>query len=184
VFTQNTDTLHLESGLSEDVLIHAHGTTGKAHCAVCKAYDSFSELNKALVKGEVRYCKPCSQQGKKSPIKPSVVFFGESLPDEFKLQAQKKALENVDLLLIMGTTLKVQPFSHISKLVPQHAPQVLINRSNEDVASGDTYTESGDHGRLFLKGDCDDVVKRIVEAAEWEEDLLEILPQRHSDFVK
>ena len=84
VFTQNTDNLFLKCGIDEEMVIHAHGTNGKAICAVCGTKDSAEELTAALRKGEVRYCKHCIQEdGKKSPIKPGVVFFNESLPREF-----------------------------------------------------------------------------------------------------
>jgi NAD-dependent SIR2 family protein deacetylase len=42
-----------------------------------------------------------------------VVFFGEPMPAEYKRETTKEALSNVDLLLILGTTLKVKPFGYI-----------------------------------------------------------------------
>ena len=59
----------------------------------------------------------------------------------------------------MGTTLRVKPFSLITRQVPQDVPQVLINRSNEDVAGGLSYTMEGEEGKLFVAGDCDDAVQ-------------------------
>ena len=67
-------------------------------------------------------------------MKPGVVFFNEPLPSEFYENVKKENLACADLLLIFGTTLKVKPFSLITKMVPQNVPQVLINRSNLDVA--------------------------------------------------
>ena len=84
VFTQNTDDLHEKTGIEDDLLIHAHGANGKAICPVCGTPDDSDALTAALRKGEVRYCKHCTQEdGSKSPIKPGVVFFNESLPREF-----------------------------------------------------------------------------------------------------
>jgi NAD-dependent SIR2 family protein deacetylase len=58
----------------------------------------------------------------KCPIKPSVVFFNEAMPGEFKRAAQSPALQHVDLLLILGTSLKVGPFNQIPYKLPETAP--------------------------------------------------------------
>lgn len=47
----------------------------------------------------------------KGLIKPDVVFFGESLPKRF-LQ-HMASLKNADLVIIMGTSLKVMPFARL-----------------------------------------------------------------------
>jgi len=70
----------------------------------------------------VRYCDRCRHSGKISPIKPAVVFFGESLPQEYKDATRREALAEVDLLLIVGTTLKVKPFGYIPVLVKDNVP--------------------------------------------------------------
>jgi len=83
VFTQNTDALHLKSGMFESDVIHAHGVHAAAVCAVCGARDSIREMKEAFKLGEVRWCQRCRYSGQRSPIKPGVVFFNESLPREF-----------------------------------------------------------------------------------------------------
>ena len=49
------------------------------------------------------------------------------MPEVFKREATKEALQNVDLVLILGTTLKVKPFGNVPLLVPKFTPMVLIN---------------------------------------------------------
>ena len=112
-----------------------------------------------------------------------MVFFNESLQKEFYDAAKRQALTSVDLLLIFGTTLKVKPFSLITRQVPHGCPQVLINRGNADVDKGDSYSEEGANGKLFLGGDCDDIVRRMVIDLSWEDDLRGVLPEMHKDFV-
>ena len=97
-------------------------------------------MNKALDAGIVRYCDRCKHQGKQSPVKPAVVFFGEAMPTDFKKAAKKDALLPVDLLLILGTTLKVKPFGNIPLLIPKTSPQVLINRTNSDVSNSSAFS--------------------------------------------
>ena len=103
-------------------VVWAHGSTTKAHCSVCYAPDCPIETNKALDVGVVRYCDHCRQQSKQSPIKPNVVFFGEKMPEDFKQESTNTALANVDLLLIIGTTLKVKPFGFLPFSVPPDIP--------------------------------------------------------------
>lgn len=45
-------------------------------------------------------------------MKPDIVFFGEGLPDKFHsaIDADK---DNCDLLIVIGSSLKVRPVAHI-----------------------------------------------------------------------
>ena len=45
---------------------------------------------------------------------PDIVFFGEQLPDRF-FQLRYNDFQSCDLLIIMGTSLKVQPFASLVK---------------------------------------------------------------------
>ena len=59
-------------------------------------------------------------------VKPDVVFFGEQLPKRF-FQQLKWDFPRCDLLLIMGTSLVVQPFCTLVDEVDNNVPRVLIN---------------------------------------------------------
>ncbi len=61
------------------------------------------------------------------------------MPEDFKRESTNTALANVDLLLIIGTTLKVKPFGFMPHSVPADIPQVLINKSRDDVSGGKLY---------------------------------------------
>ena len=45
-------------------------------------------------------------------MKPDIVFFGESLPDRF-WEAAETDFPAADLLIVMGTSLVVQPFASL-----------------------------------------------------------------------
>ena len=64
------------------------------------------------------------------------------MPEDFKRESTSEALSNVDLLLIIGTTLKVKPFGYLPYSVPEGAPQVLINKSRDDVSGGKQYRQT------------------------------------------
>ena len=80
------------AGIKDEYMCYAHGTTREAYCSVCKARDNWKEVRKALDEGNVRYCDRCKHQGKRSPVKPAAVFFGESMPQSFRESATKEAL--------------------------------------------------------------------------------------------
>ena len=44
------------------------------------------------------------------PVKPEIVFFGESLPASF-VNAALNVSSDTDLLIVIGTSLKVAPFN-------------------------------------------------------------------------
>jgi NAD-dependent histone deacetylase SIR2 len=68
-----------------------------------QAYD-VNKLIDHIKTDQVMYCKKDNY-----PVKPNVIFFGESLPKEFfdKLNAVK----DCDLVIVIGTALAVSPFN-------------------------------------------------------------------------
>lgn len=60
-------------------------------------------------------------------VKPDIVFFGENLPARFFSCMQSDFLK-VDLLIVMGTSLKVQPFASLISKAPLSTPRLLINK--------------------------------------------------------
>lgn len=83
-------------------------------------------------------------------MKPSITFFGEALDSTFD-NLLFSDREEVDLLLIMGTSLKVKPVSEILGHIPHSIPQILINKTPIEHANPD----------IVLLGDCDDIVARL-----------------------
>ena len=53
-------------------------------------------------------------------MKPDIVFFGEQLPERFFNLAEDD-FGACDLLIVMGTSLRVQPFASLVGRVPQTA---------------------------------------------------------------
>ncbi|KAF3905473.1 hypothetical protein ABW20_dc0106590 [Dactylellina cionopaga] len=60
-------------------------------------------------------------------MKPDIIFFGEQLPDRFhRIVDHDRA--KVDLLICIGTSLKVAPVSEVPAFLPAHVPQIYISR--------------------------------------------------------
>ncbi|KAL7750326.1 NAD-dependent histone deacetylase sir2 [Sorochytrium milnesiophthora] len=91
-------------------------------------------------------------------MKPDIVFFGEQLPEEFH-DTIKVDVEQVDLLLVIGSSLKVAPVSEILKIIPDHVPQVIINR--------ELLTHLASHFDVHLLGNSDQIVPELCRRAGW-----------------
>jgi NAD-dependent SIR2 family protein deacetylase len=80
IMTQNIDSLENKTNLNKENIIFAHGNFLEASCIdkKCETKCEVNSLNESIKKLEVLYCEKC-----KSPIKHKVVFYGESLPNNF-----------------------------------------------------------------------------------------------------
>jgi len=101
VITQNIDMLHERAG-SRDV-IEVHGSIRECVCVSCGARYPLDEVLRMLDGAAVPRCTACG-----SVLKPGVVMFGELLDPDAIDRAFRLARE-ADLLLVVGSTLEVQP---------------------------------------------------------------------------
>lgn len=109
--------------------------------------------------GEVPYCLKTECDG---AVKPDVVFFGQLLPDEF--EEREKMVAEADLLIVMGTSLKVAPCSRLPRLLKHDVPRILINMEKV----GDIGYRDKD---LCIIGTCDDGVRELTDALGWSYEL-------------
>jgi len=93
----------------------------------------------------------------KGVLKPDIVFFGESLPKHF-FDSIEKEVDECDLVIVAGTSLKVAPVSKIISLVDESVPQILINR--EVVARPHEFD-------LEFLGNCDAVAVELAKQLGW-----------------
>ncbi|KAL4920223.1 hypothetical protein BDW62DRAFT_209088 [Aspergillus aurantiobrunneus] len=62
-------------------------------------------------------------------MKPDITFFGEDLPDEFGHRLLHHDRDKVDLVIVIGTSLKVAPVAEVPGVLPPHIPQIYISRT-------------------------------------------------------
>ncbi|CAE8696539.1 unnamed protein product, partial [Polarella glacialis] len=124
-YTQNIDSLETLAGLPEEKLVAAHGNFDGATCVRTGKAVLVEELRQAVMAGEEACDALCEKHG--GLVKPNIVFFGENLPGRFfRLMSQDFA--ECDLLLVMGTSLQVNPFSSLPREVGLYVPRLLVNR--------------------------------------------------------
>lgn len=122
VVTQNVDDLHERAG-SVDVL-HLHGSLFASRCFACARPCGDVELPAdAIDRPTLRLPPPrCEHCG--GPVRPGVVWFGESLPAEAWQQA-RAAAEACDLLLAIGTSGVVHPAASLPGIAKAHGARVV-----------------------------------------------------------
>ncbi|XP_036136918.1 NAD-dependent protein deacetylase sirtuin-3, mitochondrial isoform X2 [Molossus molossus] len=124
----------------------------------------FSACFQAAVMGDrVPSCAVCT-----GVVKPDVVFFGEALPQRFLLHVVD--FPTADLLLILGTSLQVEPFASLSEAVRSSVPRVFMNQ--EAVGPLSWRPRSRD---VLQLGDLVDSVERLVELLGWSEELKDLV---------
>lgn len=67
-------------------------------------------------------------------MKPDIVFFGEGLPEEFHASLQED-VHRADLVVVIGSSLKVRPVSHIPGEKYPNVIQSIIFRCSNGVRS-------------------------------------------------
>ncbi|RUS24720.1 SIR2 family histone deacetylase [Jimgerdemannia flammicorona] len=169
-FTQNIDTLERLAGVPDDILVEAHGSFASARCVKCKEMAANDMIPR---------CEHC----KTGIVKPEITFFGESLPDRFFKCVRD--FESADLLIVIGTSLKVQPFASLIDQVDMKTPRLLINR---EVAGVGFYPFQGfdftsDRDAVWL-GDCDEGVEELCELLGWRKELDVLYAAGHAELKK
>ena len=73
-------------------------------------------------------CSRCDPSVDEAIVKPDIVFFGQSLPEEFHHQMQLDK-DECDLLIVIGSSLRVQPVA----LIPSMHLLLLLTRDVLDI---------------------------------------------------
>ncbi|KAI0687145.1 SIR2-domain-containing protein [Cerioporus squamosus] len=90
-------------------------------------------------------------------MKPDITFFGEKLDDAFEHSLMEDR-DKVDLLIIIGTSLKVAPVSDTISHLPHSVPQILINKTPIRHINPD----------IVLLGNADEIVLHLCRRLGWD----------------
>ncbi|CAK9786205.1 SIR2-domain-containing protein [Cutaneotrichosporon oleaginosum] len=97
------------------------------------------------------------RRGEPGIIKPDITFFGQALDSAFD-ECLFRDREEVDLLVIIGTSLKVAPVSEVLSHIPHSVPQIFINLTPVTHVRPD----------ILLLGDADSIVSYLSHELGWE----------------
>ncbi|KAG6916201.1 hypothetical protein DXG01_008083 [Tephrocybe rancida] len=199
-YTQNIDTLETLAGVQH--VLQCHGSFATASCLLCRRRVPGSEIEADILNQKVALCTVCNlsvptpkkKRGKKKAkgqwdsddedesdgavyppgiMKPDITFFGEKLTDDFD-NSLAEDRDRVDLLLIIGTSLKVSPVADIvyrADTLDSPSPalstsaadlcipffKILINKTPIRHINPD----------IVLLGNADGIVQYLCDALSW-----------------
>eukprot|EP00823_Brevimastigomonas_motovehiculus_P003651 TRINITY_DN2263_c0_g1_i1.p1 TRINITY_DN2263_c0_g1~~TRINITY_DN2263_c0_g1_i1.p1 ORF type:complete len:461 (+),score=135.96 TRINITY_DN2263_c0_g1_i1:114-1496(+) len=185
-YSQNVDGLEFLAGLDKDLVVQAHGGFETSSCVKCHAKCDTKEVKESIMNGKDPICpkKDCGGY-----VKPDIVFFGENLPSRF-YDLIEKDFSKADLLIVLGTSLKVHPFASLIDRVPSTCVRLLLNREQVGhrgkkgggglmalLASlgggeGFRFGEDDNERDVFFQGDCDYGVSEFVENCGWKQEFI------------
>ena len=119
VVTQNTDGLHQESGSRK--VIEVHGSSRTVQCLDCGNLEARTDVQARLETEMPPRCRLCGG----TFLKPTVVLFGEPLPQAAIQQAFALARE-ADVMLVVGSSLVVYPAAEIPLLAVRSGAQLVV----------------------------------------------------------
>jgi NAD+-dependent protein deacetylase sirtuin 2 len=180
LYTQNIDGLEDQcQKLPHDMVIPVHGSMDRAECALCHSegdFDAFCESVQQQIKdlsgrdaqapneSTPIVCNICGHP----TMKPSIVLFKSSLPKIF-FESVPKDVQDIDLFMVIGTSLRVAPANSLVWRVTRSSLRVLVNREEVGQHLGMDY-EDGERD-YFAEGDCDAVLLDLMEHLGWLDDL-------------
>ncbi|EEC07078.1 sirtuin type, putative, partial [Ixodes scapularis] len=110
-YTQNIDTLEQMCGIRN--VITCHGSFATASCTRCRHKVDCHTIKDDIFNQRIPLCPECPPgEDAMAVMKPDIVFFGEGLSPEFH-QAMARDKAECDLLIVMGSSLKVRPVALI-----------------------------------------------------------------------
>ncbi|XP_017772877.1 PREDICTED: NAD-dependent protein deacetylase sirtuin-1 isoform X1 [Nicrophorus vespilloides] len=200
-YTQNIDTLEKVADIER--VIECHGSFATATCTKCGNKVTAEAIREIVLAQNVPVCAICrpdigeaiaiNELSDREPdelrdlvssgiMKPDIVFFGEGLPDSFH-EAMSEDKNECDLLVVIGSSLKVRPVALIPSSLPSNVPQILINREPLPHC----------HFDVELLGDCDVIINHLCHmlGSSWEESIyqdrlneaLHLLPLKPTESV-
>jgi NAD-dependent SIR2 family protein deacetylase len=162
--TQNTDNLHRRSGISPELLAELHGNGQLMRCLGCDRLYTRQEVGWERDRWGPGYrtqkpvpgqpgCPDCGGR-----LVSSVVNFGDSLPEKDLMLADHHT-RRCDLMLVLGSSLTVQPAASLVGLALRSGARVvLVNRGKTPYDGAST---------LRVWAGIGEVIPPAVERVKW-----------------
>lgn len=192
LYTQNIDGIDLAAGIRRSKLVQLHGSFETATCTSCEHRVQGEEIFPKIRKGEIPKCEEChkERQGRLDQmvamraqncrsvrrktqrssfdsatepngiLRPDIVFMGE--PPKPYLKRFGRDCAQVDLLIVMGTSLPVEPVNTLPNRIPPNVPQIYIGK--KEMYPGKYKMVDFD---IQLLGECDVVTEMLAKECGW-----------------
>lgn len=126
VISTNMDGLHLRSGLPAHLLTELHGNSYKEICSLCKqTYLRQFQVGRSVTKQRLHFTgRRCTFCG--SELQDTIVHFTEQYRTLFTEEHVMAQSQKADVMLILGTSMNVQPSACYPEQVLKNNPGSLI----------------------------------------------------------
>ncbi len=125
IITQNIDGLHQKAGVPDEAVVELHGNNMRVRCLTCGRISSIHEAQKRIESGDL--APECECGGY---LKPDTISFGQSLREDVIAEAYKQC-RLCSTMLVIGSTLIVQPAAGLPELAKQNGAFVAIINLSE-----------------------------------------------------
>jgi len=148
VVTQNTDGLHQRAGSPQ--VLELHGNARWVRCLDCGAVEPRPQVQARLERELPPRCLLC----RRDRLKPTVVFFGEPLPQDV-LRRSFELAEDCDVMLCVGSSLVVRPAADI--------PWRALRRGAPVIVCNDEPTPLDARATVVLRGRAGELLPQLLE---------------------
>ena len=131
LISQNVDNLHLASGIDPKLIAELHGNYTLMKCLDCDSRFSRTKIgwNREIHGRGFRTEQPIENQpvcpNCKGRIISSVVNFNDPMPDK-EMKLSKEHVSKCDLMIVVGSSLSVQPASNLPRKAKRNGAKVVI----------------------------------------------------------
>lgn len=132
IITQNVDGFHQQAGSKQ--VAELHGTLQRVHCNSCGTVYSSTEYANGTYQ-----CIACG-----GLLRPSVVLFGEMLPEEAFNRAFEEAAR-AELFIVLGSSLTVTPANQFPLIAKENGARLVI--VNQEKTPLDQHADEVIHDR-------------------------------------
>ncbi|KAJ3333112.1 NAD-dependent protein deacetylase sirtuin-2 [Blyttiomyces sp. JEL0837] len=162
---------------SEDEMVEALRTGAVTVIPPCGRKYSQEWVRRRIFAGEIPECEQCT-----GIVKPDITFFGEGLPTRFHT-LHPIDLRQAEALIVIGTSLQVQPFASLISRLPEKVPRLLINREVAGVGYSGGFDFTGEvqeyrRDAVYL-GNCDDGCLKLAELLGMKDRLHKLMKDEH-----
>jgi NAD-dependent SIR2 family protein deacetylase len=169
IFSENFEGIELNSGIPSENIVFGKGNLLEGHCAKCDKNIEVDIINKGILEETVIKCDKCD-----GPCKPKIFLRGDEINQYF--YEQTKYILSSNLIFVIGTDLSTMPFKDISKILNTTNPWIVEINQKE---VGDFKFNELSNNELFLEGNCEDIIIKIINDCGWnEEDIKNYSPNK------
>ena len=150
LITQNIDGLHQKSGVPRNKIIEIHGSAIEAACLECAAKQNILDFHDAIkLEDPLPKCTFCG-----GVVKVATISFGQPM-NEMDMMHASKIVEESDLMIVMGSSLKVLPAGKLPNLAMQSGSKLIIlNREKT------RYDQSAD---IVINDELQNICSKLID---------------------